>query len=378
MIRIASRFPALAFALALAAAPLAAQPYPDRPADGIADLAGVLTSADADAVRSAIHRMRADPGVEVHVLTVPRVPADPEAFATAVYNHWELGRGYRNDGVLVMVSVDDRFTRIEVGDGAPAGTEARMREIVDGVMVPRFRQGEMSGGLREGVLAVAGAFGAPAPAAPLPAAAPAPQPVPYTLPERYDNPDDELNLSAGALMMILLLGAGAAGAGAYLYQKSQKQKCARCGGRLVRVEGQARDAHLDQGQRMEEALGSVRHELWRCAGCGESVARADPRLTEHDRCGECGYRTVATTRTVVQKPTYESAGSERVETKCAHCGWSQVDVVPIARKVRTERPVRHPLDDELAESARSARDDRDTSDDSGGGHSSGRGASGRW
>ena len=378
MIRSFTRFalPPLA-AVTLAAAPLAAQPYPDKPADGIADLAGVLTPADADSVREAIHRMRQDPGVEVHVLTVQRIPVEspaPEAFATAVYNHWRLGRGYRHDGVLVMMSVDDRFTRIELGDGAPAGADARMQEIVDGVMLSRFRQGEMSGGLRAGVHAVAAAFGAPAPAAP-------PQPVPYYVPPSRRSEDirsDELHLSAGALLLILVLGAGAAGAGAYLYQQSQKQKCARCGGRLLRMDERGDDAYLDEGQRQEEALGSVRHDVWRCGDCGHQVARAHPRLTRHDRCRECGYRTVSTTRTLVQKPTYESAGTERAETKCAHCGWSEVQVLHLPRRVRHKRPVRHPLDDERDESAWSAGNDRGAADDSSGGHSSGRGAGGRW
>ena len=236
----------------------------------------------------------------------------------------------------------------------------------------------MSAGLRAAVDAVAGAYGAPMAAAPLPAA-PAPQPY-YVPPQRSggDIATDELHLSAGALMLILVLGAAAAGAGAYLYQRSQKQKCARCGGRLVRLDGDAGDAHLDAGQRREEEVGSVRHDVWRCTGCGAHVARADPRLTRHDRCGECGYRTVATTRTVVQRPTYESAGSERVEAECAHCGWNEVKTVHLPRRVRHERPVRDPLHDQRDEPAWSGGDDRGAEGDSSGGSSSGRGAGGRW
>jgi len=107
--------PVLLLALAQ---PAAAQPLPDAPADGIADLAGVLAPADADSIRAVIGRMRANPGVDVRVLTVKRVPAGtPEAFATAVYNRWRVGEGEEQDGVLVLLSVEDRFTRIELATG---------------------------------------------------------------------------------------------------------------------------------------------------------------------------------------------------------------------------------------------------------------------
>ncbi|HEX6910260.1 MAG TPA: TPM domain-containing protein, partial [Longimicrobium sp.] len=153
----------LSLALLAAAAPAPAQRYPDEPGDGVADLAGVLSPADEAGIRAVVARMRANPGVELAVLTVQSVGAygarSPEAFATGVYNQWRLGRGQRQDGVLVLLSLDDRFTRIELGDGVPADQDARMRRIVDDVMVPRFRGGDMGGGVHDGVLAVASAFG---------------------------------------------------------------------------------------------------------------------------------------------------------------------------------------------------------------------------
>jgi uncharacterized protein len=421
MIRSLMRLALLPLAAALfAAAPLAAQRFPAQPGDGVADLAGVLSPADAVGIRAIISRMRANPGVEVAVLTVQSVGAygawTEEEFATGVYNSWRLGAGQRQDGVLVLLSLDDRFTRIELGDGVPADQDARMRAIVDQVMVPRFRGGDMGGGLHDGVLAVANAFGTQAPAATgesgtaaqttapapqaaaalpaepqpqtaVPAAEPAQAPAPapeYTYtPDRpaYDGYDDEPPLSAAVLGTLIFCGALLAGLGAWIFRRNYKRKCAECGLQMARLTEEDDDVYLDSGRRKEEVLGSVNYDVWHCAGCGKHAVVSDPRWTRHERCGECGYRTVATTRSVVQQPTYDSSGSEQIERACAHCGWTDVDVIHLPRKQRPQ-PASTPRawsssDDDSSWSSGSSGGGGSSSRSSGG-SSSGRGSSGSW
>jgi uncharacterized membrane protein YgcG len=272
---------------------------------------------------------------------------------------------------------------------------------VDAVMVPRFRAGDLSGGLREGVRGLADAFRTPASVASSDAPAqrvePLTQPVVRTDNPTYDRYNNELELSAGALMAILLGGVLLAGVGMWIYLRTVKQRCTQCGGEMARLPEDADDVHLDSGRRLEEVLGSVNHHVWHCAGCGSHSVVREPLLSRRDRCAECGYRTVGTTRTVVQEPTYDAAGSEQVERKCAHCGWADVDVLHLPRRKRGEplragdlRALAH-LAGDLADRAGRDRDSisdgwsgsgsgggGSDDDDSKGGHSSGRGSSGRW
>ena len=222
-------------ALVLAAGPAGAQGYPDEPGDGIADLANVLTPADKDTIRKVLYALRAQPGIEVRLLTVQNVGgfgtghATPEAFATAVYNEWKLGLAQNQDGVLVLLSVDDRFTRIELGDGAPAHLDAASRDIIDQQMVPRFRDGDMSGGLRDGVLALAASLGPPpATAAPQPAVGYTPPAEPRPLRSR------EPPLRTGTLLFLILLGGAAAFLGVRAI--TSKRRCAQCGGEMRRLD----------------------------------------------------------------------------------------------------------------------------------------------
>jgi uncharacterized protein len=38
-----------------------------------------------------------------------------EAFATALFNHWGVGKAETNDGVMILVFRDDRAMRLELG-----------------------------------------------------------------------------------------------------------------------------------------------------------------------------------------------------------------------------------------------------------------------
>lgn len=379
MIRILPCLFALAVSIGIAVVPAAAQQYPAEPGSGVADMAGVLEGADADSIRAILAALRSDPGVEVRVLTVQNIArygtrdASPEAFATAVYNEWKLGYDQAHDGVLVMVSVDDRFARIELGDNAPAHMDARARAIMDETMVPRFRQGDYSAGVLAGVSAVADALrGTPASAA-------APQPVGgFSQPQPAYGAQDEGPDGGGAAgaIILTLTGLGAAGIGAASYRRHRKRNCANCGRQMQRLDEKADDVYLDSGRQLEEVLGSVDYDVWHCAGCGNhQVLAYGSILSSKQKCPGCGYKTVDVNKTVLERPTYTSQGRERIEKRCRHCSWHDEDIVTLPRLQRSSSSGRS-----FSSSGRSSGGGWSGGGGgrSSGGSSSGRGASGRW
>ncbi|HEX5872721.1 MAG TPA: TPM domain-containing protein [Longimicrobium sp.] len=382
MNRILARFALLPIlGIALATTALAAQQYPAEPGDGVADMAGIIDAAAADSLRAMLAALRTDVGVEVRVLTVRNIArygtndATPEAFATAVYNDWKLGFGQRQDGVLVMVSVEDRFARIELGDGVPAHQDARMQAIMDNDMVPRLRESDFSGGVMAGVRAIAQSFRDPGYAA-------SPQPVydpAYDPPSTGTGGSDE-GVVAGVVGLLVLVSAGFGGAH---YMRHRKRNCAECGRPMQRLDESADDVHLDSGRRLEEVLGSVDYDVWQCTACSHHQVLPYPAMFSGKRdCPGCRYRTVNVETTVIERATYDSSGSERVRKDCRHCGWHDEDIVHLPR---LERPT------ESSSSSRSLSGSGGGSSSSsgggwsgggggggGGGSSSGRGASGRW
>ena len=73
----------------------------------------------------------------------------------------EIARGYRlgqqesDNGVLLLVAPNEKKVRIEVGYGLEGTlTDAVASHIINSVMIPQFKNGNMSEGVKDGVLAI--------------------------------------------------------------------------------------------------------------------------------------------------------------------------------------------------------------------------------
>ncbi len=69
--------------------------------------------------------------------------------------HWGIGDKERNDGALLIIAPNQRKVRIEVGYGLePVLTDGLSALIIQGEIVPRFKAGDMPGGIEAGADAV--------------------------------------------------------------------------------------------------------------------------------------------------------------------------------------------------------------------------------
>jgi uncharacterized protein len=95
---------------------------------------------------------------QVVVLTVPTIGSSSiEDYAVRVFEAWKLGQKGKDNGVLIVVAPTDRKMRIEVGYGLESTlTDGQCGEIIRSVMTPRFKDGDYTGGIEEGVKAVVG------------------------------------------------------------------------------------------------------------------------------------------------------------------------------------------------------------------------------
>ena len=124
--------------------------------DSVQDDAGVMRPADAAALRTLLADVERTDSTQVVLLTVRTTGGRPiEEFALETARANGIGQKGKNNGVLVVVAVDDRRCRIEVGYGLEGRlTDALSGRIIRNEMVPRFKDGDTSGGARAGVEAV--------------------------------------------------------------------------------------------------------------------------------------------------------------------------------------------------------------------------------
>jgi len=134
--------------------------YPNKPTPGVfvIDNANMISQADEDLINSIslnLRNQKSIPIVVVSIESLAKYDADNlsiEAYARALFDHWEIGRTQYNYGMLLLVSQNDRSARIELGaDWAGAGNESA-KHIMDKVIIRRFRLDKFSEGIREGVI----------------------------------------------------------------------------------------------------------------------------------------------------------------------------------------------------------------------------------
>jgi uncharacterized protein len=148
------------FALLLAAAAYGAFGYPAPRENYVNDFAGVIQPVDAQMLREKLQTLEKQTGIEGTVVTINSIAeyetgaSSIEAFATGLFNKWGVGNKPANNGFMVLIAIQDRKCRIELGDGYGSQYNSRMKEIIDQTMVPRFKAGDYSRGTYEGTIAV--------------------------------------------------------------------------------------------------------------------------------------------------------------------------------------------------------------------------------
>ena len=129
----------------------AAAQVPPRPTASIyvQDQAGVLSRNTRDTISAYSTALARKTKAQIVVLTVPSLRGQSlEDYSLTVLRQWGIGDKEKNNGILLLVAVQDRKSRIEVGYGLegalPDGLTGR---IQDQAMLPYFRQGDYDRGI---------------------------------------------------------------------------------------------------------------------------------------------------------------------------------------------------------------------------------------
>lgn len=149
----------LALAIALAIIPARAFSLEVPAMRGpVNDLARVMTADERTALESYLVATSEQTGVQVAILTVESLEGEPiESYSLRVAEAWKLGQADKDNGALIVVAMEDRAIRIEVGYGLEESlTDAKCGLIIRSVIAPAFRRGEYGEGIAEAARNVVG------------------------------------------------------------------------------------------------------------------------------------------------------------------------------------------------------------------------------
>lgn len=324
-----------------------------RPAGWVLDTTGTLDSAGLAALEAVAQDVRSAGRGELVVVVSDSVDGElPRAYATRLFNAWQLGSSARNDGVLVFAALTDRNVEIVLGDGVGGADEVRAsEEIMQDEIVPRFKAGDPAGALLAGARGCAGRI--------------------LHVPAHEGAGRARGTWSSGLLVRDVALGGGGLFllggilfVGYRVVDRRRPRKCAGCRSTMVRLGEVEDNAHLLPAERVEEQVRSVDYDVWLCRCGAVQRLRYGAIFTRYAKCLRCQARTKLKTTTTLQAATEYSEGVTQVEERCVHCSYGHVFTRSIPR-------VSH------SDTSSSSSSSFGGSSDSGG-SSSGDGASGSW
>lgn len=153
--------------LMLGVVSVSAQKFPAISRSHVIDNANILSEATEISLDRLIQAEEDSSGNQVMVLTLKSLDGYEIAdYANKAYNHYNLGQKGSNNGVLLVVAMEERRIRIEVGYGLEGNLpDALSARIIDREIQPNFRNGNFDAGITNGVHAILqaihGAYTAP-------------------------------------------------------------------------------------------------------------------------------------------------------------------------------------------------------------------------
>ena len=126
---------------------------PGNPTGYVNDFASVLTTEQKNILENKLKVFNASTTNEIAVVTVKSLEGDYiEHYAEQLFKAWQIGTAKNDNGVLLLVAVDDHTMRIEVGYGLEGAlTDAVASSIIRNDLTPAFKQNDFFGGINKAV-----------------------------------------------------------------------------------------------------------------------------------------------------------------------------------------------------------------------------------
>ncbi len=155
--------PCLFLFVLITALPVAVFAYvnPGSPTGFVNDFAGVLNVEQKQQLEQKLSGFEKSTGNEISIAVIKNLGGDTvENFAVELFKDWKIGKKDKDNGALILVAIDDREMRIEVGYGLEGVlTDAQSSWIINNEMVPAFRDNDFYGGLNTATDKIISAIG---------------------------------------------------------------------------------------------------------------------------------------------------------------------------------------------------------------------------
>lgn len=128
-----------------------------KPVGYLNDFADVVDSNKKQEIEGLLTSIEKKATAEVAIVTVPKcAPMDSYTYRTELFKEWGIGKKGKDNGLLLLLCLDEKRVEIEVGYGLEnVITESIAREVLDNYITPDFKQGNFGEGFLRGAQVIA-------------------------------------------------------------------------------------------------------------------------------------------------------------------------------------------------------------------------------
>lgn len=129
-----------------------AQELPPKPNTIVTDYTNTLSAEDKQRLENKLVAFNDSSSTQIAVVIIHSIGEyDPNEYAQKLGRAWAVGQKGTNNGVMVLVALDDHKMSIQVGYGLEGALpDIIAKQIIDRDITPRFKEGDYYGGLDAG------------------------------------------------------------------------------------------------------------------------------------------------------------------------------------------------------------------------------------
>ncbi|WP_158828918.1 TPM domain-containing protein [Mucilaginibacter lacusdianchii] len=126
-----------------------AQEFPSKPDSPVADFTNTLSADEKQRLEQKLMGFEDSTSTQIAVVIIKSVgDYDISQYGTLLIRNWGIGQKGKNNGVLILVALNDRKVTIQTGYGVEGSlTDAATQQIIQKDLKPNFREGNYFAGL---------------------------------------------------------------------------------------------------------------------------------------------------------------------------------------------------------------------------------------
>lgn len=125
-----------------------------KPVGFVNDYSFVFTPEEREILENQLKNYSNETTNQIAILTIDNIDpyTDIMHYTTDLGNYWGIGLAEKDNGLIIVMSTEDRQIRISSGKGTQKIlTDEILKETIDSIIIPKFKEEKFYEGIQDGI-----------------------------------------------------------------------------------------------------------------------------------------------------------------------------------------------------------------------------------